>query len=139
MKVFVDSSAWVALFDASDKYYQFAVNGLNQIMDTRIKFVTSDYIFDETATLLLKRNGQQQAVRFGKWVLTSANVDLIHVDEAVWQDAWDMFQNYKDKQWAFTDCTSFILMRQHNLHQAFTFDRHFEQAGFQLWPGMNEE
>jgi predicted nucleic acid-binding protein len=47
-----------------------------------------------------------------------------------------MFQQYDDKQWAFTDCTSFMLMRQHNLHRAFAFDHCFEQSGFQLWPGM---
>ena len=49
-----------------------------------------------------------------------------------------MFQRYDDKQWAFTDCTSFVLMRQNNLHRAFAFDYHFAQAGFQLWPGMGE-
>jgi predicted nucleic acid-binding protein len=98
--------------------------------------LTSDYVFDETLTLLMNRDGKQQAVRYGKWALKAENIELISVDENVWQAAWEMFQSYDDKQWAFTDCTSFILMRQHNLNQAFAFDRHFEQAGFQLWPGM---
>lgn len=137
MRYFVDTSAWVALFDASDKYHTDAVNGLNPLLGMPVTFLTSDYVFDETVTLLMKRGGQGQAVRFGNWVLNADNIELIHVNESVWQSAWEMFQNYADKAWAFTDCTSFVLMRQHNLHRAFTFDQHFEQAGFQLWPGMD--
>jgi predicted nucleic acid-binding protein len=136
MIYFVDTSAWLALFDASDKYHPFATNGLNLLLGTPVTFLTSDYVFDETVTLLLKREGQKQAVGYGNWVLSAENIELIRVGEDVWQAAWEMFQRYDDKQWAFTNCTSFVLMRQHNLHRAFAFDRHFEQAGFQLWPGV---
>jgi predicted nucleic acid-binding protein len=137
MNYFVDTSAWVALFDASDKYHSFAAKGLNLLLGTPVTFLTSDYVFDETVTLLLKRQGQNQAVRYGNWVLSAENIELIRVGEDMWQAAWDMFQRYDDKQWAFTDCTSFVLMRQYNLHRAFAFDHHFAQAGFQLWPGMD--
>ncbi len=137
MKYFVDTSAWVALFDANDKYHPFATNGLNLLLGTPVTFLTSDYVFDETVTLLMKRDGKEQAVRYGKWVLSAENIELTRIGENVWQAAWEMFQSYDDKQWAFTDCTSFVLMRQHNLHRVFAFDRHFEQAGFQLWPGID--
>ena len=59
-----------------------------------------------------------------------------YVVESVWQAAWEMFQAYEDKEWAFTDCTSFVLMHQHHLWQTFSFDQHFVQAGFQLWPAL---
>lgn len=134
MRYFVDTSAWVGIFDASDKYYPRAVNGLNDLLGRSITLYTSDYVFDETVTILLNRGGKQQAIRFGRWALSNENIEFIYIDYKLWQAAWKMFQNYNDKQWAFTDCTSFALMRQHNLHQAFAFDRHFEQAGFQLWP-----
>jgi predicted nucleic acid-binding protein len=113
-----------------------ATNGLNLLIGTPVTFLTSDYVFDETVTLLLKRKGTAQAVQFGNWVLSAENITLIRAGEDVWQAAWEMFQQYDDKQWAFTDCTSFMLMRQHNLHRAFAFDHCFEQSGFQLWPGM---
>lgn len=135
MNYFVDTSAWVALFDSSDKYHPLALSGLDLLLGTPVIFFTSDYVFDETVTLLMKRQGKAQAIRYGNWVLSAKNITLIHVEEAAWQGAWEMWQHYSDKQWAFTDCTSFVLMRQHHLHRAFAFDHHFEQAGFQLWPG----
>jgi predicted nucleic acid-binding protein len=59
---------------------------------------------------------------------------MARIDDEVWETAWEMFQAYRDKEWSFTDCTSFVLMQQHHLWQVFAFDHHFEQAGFQLWP-----
>jgi predicted nucleic acid-binding protein len=134
MNLFADSSGWVALFDKSDKYHQIASASFRQLEGKPVSIETSDYIFDEALTILLKRSGHGAAARFGSWLLTTKNVNIIHIDEIIWQAAWEMFQAYDDKEWAFTDCTSFVLMRQQQLWQAFSFDQHFIQAGFQLWP-----
>jgi len=39
-----------------------------------------------------------------------------------------------DKDFSFTDCTSFVLMREMRLTQALTTDSHFRQMGFQVVP-----
>lgn len=137
MTLFVDSSAWIGLFGEADKYHQLASHAFTSLGTQPQRLITSDYIIDETLTHILITYGRHNALRFGRWVLSASFVDKIWIDEVVWQAAWEMFQRYDDKQWAFTDCTSFVLMRQHNLHRAFTFDHHFAQAGFQLWPGMD--
>ena len=31
---------------------------------------------------------------------------------------------------SLTDCISFVVMKQYDLHEALTADHHFEQAGF---------
>ena len=36
----------------------------------------------------------------------------------------------RDKEWSLVDCVSFVVMQQYGLHDAFTTDHHFEQAGF---------
>ncbi len=59
----------------------------------------------------------------------------MHVDSDLWHEAWELFQRYEDKEFSFTDCVSFVLMRQLKLRDVFGFDRHFEQMGFRLWPG----
>ena len=136
MTLFVDSSAWIGLFGETDKYHRQASRAFTSLSTDPQRLVTSNYIIDETLTHILITYGRHNALRFGRWVLSAPFVDKIRIDEAIWHNAWEMFQRYDDKQWAFTDCTSFVLMRQHNLHRAFAFDRHFEQAGFQLWPGI---
>ncbi len=45
----------------------------------------------------------------------------------------DLFEKYADQRVSFTDCISFVLMRRHKIRQVFSFDRHFELAGFVVW------
>ena len=136
MRLFIDTSGWVGLFDQSDKYHAASAQNWRQFENEKAHLTTTDYVVDETLTHLLYKCGHYQAVRFGNWVQNSVNVNLVTIDAVLWQDAWEMFQAYEDKAWAFTDCTSFVLMRQQRLWRAFSFDEHFVQAGFQLWPGL---
>ncbi|HEY88293.1 MAG TPA: PIN domain-containing protein [Thermoflexia bacterium] len=99
-----------------------------------VLLITTDYVLDETLTVLLYHSGRDAALTFGETVQRSRNTKLIHINAAAWDSAWQWFKKYTDKVWAFTDCTSFATMERLELVQAFAFDHHFEQAGFQLWP-----
>jgi predicted nucleic acid-binding protein len=46
----------------------------------------------------------------------------------------ELFRKFADQKVSFTDCVSFVLMRKQRLTRAFSFDRHYEQAGFEIWP-----
>jgi predicted nucleic acid-binding protein len=134
MKLFVDTSAWVAYADPADQWHAAASEALTASVGARVMFVTTDYVLDETITLLLYHAGRRRAIDFGENVLKSRQVELVRVDSGIWEDAWQLFKQYEDKTWAFTDCTSFVVMRYMRLQRAFAFDSHFVQAGFQLWP-----
>jgi hypothetical protein len=41
--------------------------------------------------------------------------------------AWEIFRDYHDKSWSFTDCASRVLMERLNVSAAFAFDKHFRQ------------
>ena len=47
----------------------------------------------------------------------------------------ELFRRFADQKVSYTDCVSFVLMRRYAIVRAFAFDRHFIQAGFDLWPG----
>ena len=134
MKLFVDSSGWTAVFNPRDKYHSRAAGALPTINAHGIYLLTTDYILDETITNLLSAVNHRAADRFAGWVLRQNSIAVIHIAEDLWADALDLFHQYDDKAFSFTDCTSFIVMRQFKLREAFTFDRHFDQMGFRLWP-----
>jgi uncharacterized protein len=134
MRLFVDSSGWIALFDRDDRYHSQAAAAFAGLEGQSVHFITTDYVFDEALTFLRVRTGHTNAVRFGQWLLQARTVVWVTIEPAIWDAAWQMFQQYDDKAWAFTDCTSFVVMQRQQLYQAFTFDHHFAQAGFQLWP-----
>ncbi|HLF27581.1 MAG TPA: PIN domain-containing protein [Anaerolineae bacterium] len=134
MNLLADSAAWVALYDRGDKYHVQAAAAFQSLADRQVTFVITDYVMAETVTLVLYRAGHQRAVLCGDWLLHSSRVRLIRLDIDLWEEAWQLFKTYDDKEFSFTDCASFAVMRRERLRDAFTFDRHFEQAGFRLWP-----
>lgn len=132
MKVFVDTSAWLAVYDASDEHYRNAQHLTAHLKTLRAAYLLSDLVFAETLTMIRYRVGHPAAVRFGRSVLESRLAELVDVDEALRQRAWAIFQRYEDKDFSFVDCTSFAIMESFGVRTAFAFDRHFTQYGFQL-------
>lgn len=130
MRVFVDTSAFVALENRRDTAHGAALREYRRIVRNRDVLVTSDYVFDETVTLLKRRAGSDVAVAWARRLLASAVFELIFVDRSALEAAVDVFEGAGDQPFSFTDCTSFALMRAHGLDTAFAFDEDFVRFGF---------
>lgn len=76
---------------------------------------------------------------FGNQIKASKLIRIIHVTDKIEDQAWKIFEQYDDKDFSFTDCTSFAIMENENIQNAFTFDRHFTQYGFQIHPKINPD
>ena len=55
MRLFVDTSAWLALNDKNDQYHNSATAKIAAIKKDRIELITSEYIVDESITLIRYR------------------------------------------------------------------------------------
>ncbi len=99
------------------------------------RWIYSDYIFDETITTVLGLTRRWDAARkIGEALRGSHLLRMSRIEEPVFEAAWDLFGERPDKQWSFTDCTSFVLMERLGIHRALTFDRNFREAGFAVLP-----
>jgi len=128
--LFVDTSAWIALYDPADDYAQAAQAFWASLRHEPVEFVTTDYVLDETYTFLKLRVGLQAAIALHDILMASRIVTVVDITPQLREAAWAVFAHYTDKLWSFTDCTSFVLMQQEKLHEAFAFDEHFAQMGF---------
>ncbi len=133
MRIFVDTSAWLALDDKHDRYHNKAVAKSSEIKRQRIEIITSEYIIDETITLIRYRVSHQAAVIFGDSLLNSSIVRIVDVTDEDRIKTWEIFKKYEDKELSFTDCTSFVLIKNLRLQKVFTFDKHFKQMGFEIF------
>lgn len=134
MKLFVDTGGWLAAFNPRDQFYPRVRSQLQEIVGQSHRLITTDYVLDETITSLMNAVYHAAAEKFAIWALAQRHIQIIHVDETLWDEALTLFRRYDDKKFSFTDCTSFVTMRQQKLRDAFGFDSHFEQMGFRLWP-----
>lgn len=130
--IFIDTSAFVALLDEKDRDHRQAVIKAAQILENGWQAVTSDDVIDESYTMILKHAGYKGTVAFDEKLITGAwKVEWIN--QARFIDAQAVFRRYnRDKSWSFTDCTSYVVMKELKIKTAFTFDEHFKQMGFGL-------
>lgn len=134
--VYVDASALAALINSRDQNYANAQKLLKHLQLEKASLITTDYIIDEAATLLLtrSRNGYYYALAMLNWVFDpNSNLRIEWVEKAIFKTATKIFRRFnKDKQWPFTDCTSYVVMKELGIKTAFTFDEHFRQMGFKI-------
>ena len=133
--IFLDSGAWVALAVADDKHAQEAKR-LQAAIARREHgaMVTTDFVLDEAATCIRMSVDVEAAAKFVHSILGSASVTVVWIDPGKFRAALNLFEQNRDKRWSFTDCTSFVVMRELGIEQAFAFDRNFEEAGFARLP-----
>ena len=133
--LFVDTAGWMACGDGADPAHAKAVAVRDAWLEAGGLFVTTDYVADETLTLLRLRLGIDASEAWWRQVDGSSRVRWEYISLARADKARGLFFRYRDKDFSFTDCTSFILMRELRLREALTTDHHFLQAGFAIKPG----
>lgn len=133
MRLFVDTSAWLALNNKNDQYYDEALSKITKVRQQKIQLVTSEYVFDESVTIIRYRISHRAAVAFGEALISSNVASIEDITDEERLKAWVLFKKYRDKDLSFTDCTSFALMVKLKLQKAFSFDDHFKQVGFELF------
>ena len=126
-RLFVDTSAWLAFINRSDSDHD-AVRELLARFEGRL--ITTDYVFDETVTLASRRLGHAVAVRVGDLLRKPEVVTIARVSAADETAAWTLFRRRPDKEYSFTDCTSFVVMRRLGLERAAALDEDFRREGF---------
>lgn len=132
--LFVDAGYFIALEAADDQNHKAATQHWRKLRKSLPPLVTTCYIFDEVATFFNNRGRHEKAVEVGNNLLQSQLIELLHVEESLFYDAWEYFQRHQDKAYSLTDCVSFIVMTQRGIRTALSFDKHFRQAGFETRP-----
>jgi predicted nucleic acid-binding protein len=132
--VFIDTSAFVALRNRSEAEHDSARAALAELLAGGAGLFTSNYVFAETYTALMVRVGREEAVEWGRRFRAGSAIDLVHLDRATEERAWEILEQHDDKLWSYVDATSFALLERAEAAEAFAFDAHFVQRGLQVVP-----
>ena len=93
--------------------------------------MTSNYVLDESFTLIRARSGIDIVQYFRTVLAASPELAIVRVTVSDEANAWNWFT----KDWSslsFTDCVSFALMKRLKITSVVTFDQHFTRAGFEM-------
>jgi len=128
MKVlFADTFYFLALISIRDKLHTRA-----QAISRRpnARYVTTDWVITEVVDALSKGHARRHVPGLIDHLKTSPVWKTVPFSETIFARALEFHARFDDKEWTLTDCTSFIVMRDHRIAEALSGDHHFEQAGF---------
>lgn len=132
-RLFVDTGAWLALADRRDSHHLRAVRFYAERAG-RVRWISSNFVMDELATRLSSLQGPAAAVDFIRKLRDRPGHQVLDIDSGLFDHALALMLKFADHQLSFTDCTSFALMRDLGIAEAFAFDRDFADCGFTLAP-----
>jgi len=132
--VFVDTGAWFATIDYTDQNYESASRYIKDLHEQQTRLITSDLVINETVMLLARKISKEAAIAFVKAIHRDQSVQVIYVDKQTQHDAYALFEKYADQDFSIVDCASFVIMKNHKIKRAFSFDRHFGIMHFSCEP-----
>lgn len=131
--IFIDTGAFLARYLVNDQHHEAAEALWEKIRAERERCITTNFVLDETFTLLARRANYSFAAEKARLVYGSSAMKILRPDFLAELAALKLFEKFADQEVSFTDCISFVLMREAGIQTAFSFDSHFARAGFKSW------
>jgi uncharacterized protein len=131
-EVFLDTAFAIALSSAKDSFHQAALLLADKINASGSRLVTTRAVLLEIGNTLSKQRYREAAIRLLQALEIDPHVEIIPLTEQLYTRALQLYRERPDKDWALTDCVSFIVMQDHGVTEALTTDEHFQQAGFRV-------
>lgn len=99
------------------------------LVKERARLFTTNFVFDETYTLILTRLGRARALCWGESLKQGRLVQLLRIGEEHEARAWEIIREFSDKDFSYTDATSFAITESLGVEEALSLDAHFHQYG----------
>ncbi len=133
MKLFVDTWGWLALRDRKESGHQEVKEFYRQFRGRKGIICTSDYVLDETITLLFRRLPFRAAkgslLKMDK-AIKEGYLQVEWVSPERFEKARELRLKYQDKpKISFTDLTSMVIMKELSVNNIMSGDEHFEHVG----------
>jgi hypothetical protein len=129
-RLFLDTNGWVALLNADEPVHREADEEFRLLGRARCAVVLTDWVVAETGNCLARSTLRAEFAETVRRFSGNPNFRIVPVSAPLRERALDLYASRTDKTWGLVDCASFLVMGDEGITDAFTTDRHFEQAGF---------
>lgn len=133
MKLFIDTWGWLTLRDKGESRHSEARNVYQEFRHRKGTAYTSDYVLDETVTLLFRRlpfSVAQESLEYIQQAVADGYLYLERITPERFEKAKELRSRFQDKpRISFTDLTSMVIMMEYRITEILTEDDHFLQVG----------
>jgi uncharacterized protein len=125
--VFADTFYFLALLNVADEAHKWAVDWT---ATTRRPMLTTRWVLAEVGDAMAAPLNRGLFVEMLQRLPYETRCEIAAGSDDLFERGLELYRHRPDKEWSFTDCTSFALMSDRGINDALTGDRHFVQAGF---------
>ena len=123
----LDTSGLLAYHSQRESEHEDARNFLNQASNK----TTHSYVLAELIALATARKYLRPPIlAFVKALLAHPRIEVVWVTQDLNAAALSLLEARPDKGHSLADAVSFVLMRERNVTEALSTDRHYDQEGF---------
>jgi uncharacterized protein len=132
MTIFVDTAYWVARIDKRDQWRSHAKEVTKRI--SGIQLLTTELVLVEVLNYFsgYRSEVRQEVVTIVQRLLNGSDAEIIWQTQELFVSGLALYQARLDKGYSLTDCVSMEVMRQAEIQDVLTNDRHFLQEGFTI-------
>jgi len=126
--IFVDATEWVGDADRNDDFHDASHQLVESIrVGSSPVGLTTDFIIDETVTILGKRKGfgASAAAQVAKAILASPRVVTVFIDESMLNESLGVYAKYNGRL-SLTDVVSTVVMKRYSVKEIFSHDSDFD-------------
>ena len=124
---FADTFFYLALVNPQDGEHRLAVSTAAALTGP---VITTQWVLVEVADALCSAANRHRFLALLELLIADSRVEIVPVSEELFERGLALYRQRTDKDWSFTDCTSFAVMKDRGITNALTADQHFRQAGY---------
>lgn len=128
--LFLDTGYVVALISDKDQHRERARELSEEIKQSRPRIVNTQAVLVEMANALAAPDRRAVVAAYIEMLRREPFVEIVPSSQELLQRSFSLYKERQDKAWGWTDCMSFVAMRDRDITDALSTDRHFQQAGF---------
>ncbi|MFN5969605.1 MAG: type II toxin-antitoxin system VapC family toxin [Microcystis sp.] len=130
--VFVDSLYWIALINPKDQWYSVTVEAKKRYGSS--KFVTTEAVLIEVLNYFSTYGARFRFIssQVTRAILDDPDIEVLPINSSLFLSGLNLDEQRLDKGYSMVDCISMMTMKNRDISEVLTHDKHFSQEGFNI-------
>ena len=133
MKIdFVDSLYWIALINPKDQWHSVTVEAKKRYGS--VKFLTTEAVLIEVLNYFSTYGARFRFIssQVTRAILDDPDIEVLPINSSLFLSGLNLYEQRLDKGYSMVDCISMMPMKNRDISEVLTHDKHFSQEGFNI-------
>ena len=130
--VFVDSLYWIALINPKDQWHSVTVEAKKRYGSA--KFVTTEAVLIEVLNYFSTYGARFRFIssQVTRAILDDPDIEVLPINSSLFLSGLNLYEQRLDKGYSMVDCISMMAIKNRDISEVLTHDKHFIQEGFNI-------